>query len=116
MSGSPGCPAFWFARATLPSDIFGVHDVELAENARRRRFLLRRRDPEFLEVFSSLRVCAAPVGDGVVGGDGAAVAVVEPVVSDVGAAGVGVRRSRRVLGIDAEYDEILRSSRRQRLS
>ena len=85
-----------------------MHDVELAENARRRRFLLRRCDPEFLEVFSSLRVA--------VGGEGVFVADAEPVDAGVGAAPVGVRRSRRVAGLGAEYDEVLRGPRRQRLS
>ena len=116
MSATPGCPAFWFGRSSLPVDIFGEHDAELAEVARRRRFLLRRLDPEFLEVFSTLRVCSAPVGGDVVGGVGVAVAVEEPVVADVGAAFAGVRRSRRVAGLDAEYDEVLRGPRRQRLS
>ena len=107
MSGSPGCPAFWFSRASLPAAVFGVHDAALAECARRRRFLLRRRDPEFLEVFSSVRVVA----------DGGAVEVVAVVpVVEVAGAPVGVRRSRRVAGLDAEFDEVLRGPRRQRSS
>ena len=109
MSGSPGCPAFWFVRSSLPLSIFGKHDEGAAEAARQRRFILRRRDPEFLEVFSDLRVCVVPAIGEVGAGDVGCAVGVAPVDS-------GLRRSRRVLGLDAEFDEIVRGSHRRRLS
>ena len=108
MSGSPGCPAFCFMRSSLPLDIFGVPDLEGAAAASRRRFELRRRDPEFLEVLSSLQVFGVPFVGAASADSVAPAAPVEEVR--------GLRRCRRFLGLEAEYDEIVRVSRRRRLS
>ena len=85
-----------------------MHDSDGAAAARRRRFELRRRDPEFLEVFSSLRVSGVLLADAVSADSVAPPAHVEEVH--------GLRRSRRFLGLEAEYDEIVSVSRRRRLS
>ena len=95
MSGSSGCGGEGFFVVDLPVDLFGVPDVVGAERARRSRFLLRRADPLYLEVISAAFV---------------PVAVPAPLPS------APVRRSRRVMGLDAEYEEILPASRRRRLS
>ena len=78
--------------------MFGGFDGEAAEAARRTRFLLRRSDPEFLEVMKVPVPVAEP-----------ALVAVEPPPSLP-------RRSRRVRGLDAEFEEVVRVARRRRLS
>ena len=94
MSGSSGCGSFGFLRSELPAWLFGEYDINAAESARRLRFLRRRSDPEFLEVM------ALPVR------------ALAPDLSPP----VPLRRSRRVLGLGAEYDTIEPPLRRPRLS
>ena len=93
MSGSSGCGGDGFFVTELTVELFGVVDVVAVERARRARFLLRRRDPEFLEVVS---------------GSAAAPPLPEPQP-------VALRRSRRVLGLDAEYEEVVPIPRRRKL-
>ena len=92
MSGSSGCGDYCFLRRDLPEDLFGVFDTASAERARRIRFLLQRSDPEFLEVLGTVFAPAPPVA-------------VSP-----------LRRSRRVLGLAAEFDDVAPPARRQRVS
>ena len=108
MSGSHVCEEFGFYRSSLPTALFGCFDQAAADRARRVRFLLRRRDPEYLEVLK------VPV----TGSESAAVGDVDAVVVSAAPAGSGgeVRRSRRVRGLDAEFSEILRASCRRRVS
>ena len=94
-----------FSRSSLPVSLFGVFDGASAESARRSRFLRRRLDPEFLEVVRVQVPVAAPVSVVVDVEDETAVS---PPSS--------LRRSRRVAGLGAEYDEVLRVSRRCRYS
>ena len=68
-----------------------------AERARRARFLLRRSDPEYLEVLVAAFVPVVVVDDDDDEVPGAPVAVV---------AAVPPRRSRRVRGLAAEFDEV----------
>ena len=93
MSGSSGCGSFGFWRSALPSGLFGAYDAAVVEDARRLRFLRRRSDPEFLEIVD------IPVPD------------LAPVVPPP----VPLRRSRRVLGLGAEYEEIEPPRHRRRL-
>ena len=60
MSGTPGCGEGVFLRSELPVGLFGAYDGVGAERAHRARFLLRRQDPEFLEVIPHV-AAAAPV-------------------------------------------------------
>ena len=99
MSGSSGCSGDGFFRSELPVALFGGFDAEVAEQARRLRFILRRRDPEFLEIVVGI---AAPVE-----GPGALLPVLPPALP---------RRNRRVRGLEAEFDEVVApASRRRRL-
>ena len=108
MSGSNACEEFGFYRSSLPSALFGCFDQAAADRARRVRFLLRRRDPEYLEV---LKVHVSDSGPSAVGDVAAVAAVAAPAGSEG-----EVRRSRRVRGLDAEFSEILRASCRRRVS
>ena len=64
-------------------------------------------------MFSALRVCVDPVAGGGDVGAGCAAAVVPPAPAEECS---GLRWSRRFLGLEAEYDEIVRVSRRRRFS
>ena len=97
MSGSSGCGGLGFYVVDLPVELFGVPDVVAAERARRARFLLRRLDPEYLEVISAPSAPAA--------GPELLPPVPQPVL----------RRSRRVLGLEAKFEEILPDPRRRRV-
>ena len=106
MSGSTGCEAFGFFRSSLPVALFGAFDAASAEGARRSRFLLRRRDPEFIEIVRMPEPVVAPV----------VIVIDDDDVVEVEVPPVAPRRSRRVRGLDAEFDEIVRASCRRRLS
>ena len=93
MSASSGCGGEGFFVTELSAEMFGVADIEAMALARRTRFLLRRRDPEYLEIVSIAAVPPPP----------------PPVLPPV-----GLRRSRRVLGLAAEYEEV--ATRRRKLS
>ena len=98
MSASSGCGGGVFLRSELPVEWFGVYDDVGAERARKARFLLRRRDPEFLEVIQS----AAAHADG-------------PVAPPPAVLPVSLRRSRRVLGLEAEFEGLAPAARRCRV-
>ena len=84
MSASSGCAGEGFFVTELSVELFGIADVEAMVLARRTRFLLRRQDPEYLEIIST--------------------AAASPPSPELPPA--GLRRSRRVLGLSAEYEDV----------
>ena len=100
MSGTPGCSGGAFLRSGLPACIFGSFDATGVEHARRERFLRRRQDSEFLEVIAPVYSVSADLAPAVV-------VSVDVVVLP--------RRSRRLLGLDVEYESLAPVPRRPRL-
>ena len=98
MSGSSGCGGDGFFLSDLSVELLGVSDAVAVERARRARFLLRRRDPEFLEIVLGMVAPADAPGS-----------------SPPGPRPVALRRSRSVMGLEAEYEEVIPDPHRRRL-